>query len=37
MVEKILAHNGLSVGLHMPNFVSPLSEYVFQAELARGW
>jgi UV DNA damage repair endonuclease len=32
-VENIMAHNGLNVGLHRPNFVSPLSEYVLQTEL----
>ena len=28
LVESIMAQNGLNVGLHRPNFVSPLSEYV---------
>ncbi|MCH97962.1 hypothetical protein A2U01_0018960, partial [Trifolium medium] len=37
MVETILAQNGLNVGLHRPNFVSALSEYVLQTELPRGW
>jgi len=32
-----LAHNGLNIGLHRPNFVSPLAGYVLQAELPRGW
>lgn len=37
VVEQILAQNDLSVGLHRPNFVSALSEYVLQTELPRGW
>jgi len=32
-----MAQNGLNIGLHSPNFVSPLSEYVLQTELPRGW
>jgi hypothetical protein len=28
LVENMMAHNGLNVGLHRPNFVSSLSEYV---------
>jgi len=37
LVENIMAQNGLKVGLHRPNFVSPLSEYVLQTELPRGY
>lgn len=37
MVEQILAQNGLNAGLHKPNHVSPLSEYVWQTEFPRGW
>ncbi|XP_045797576.1 uncharacterized protein LOC123891716 [Trifolium pratense] len=37
LVETILTQNGFNVGLHRPNFVSPLSEYVLQTELPRGW
>lgn len=37
LVENIMAQNGLNVGLHRPNFVSPLSEYVLQTELPRGY
>jgi len=33
LVENIMAHNGLNVGLHRSNFVYPLSEYVLQTEL----
>lgn len=33
MVEQILAQNGHSVGLHRPNSVYVLSEYVLQIEL----
>ncbi|XP_006598506.1 uncharacterized protein [Glycine max] len=36
MVETILVQNGLNLGFHRPNFVSPLSEYVLQTELPRG-
>jgi len=32
-----MARNGLNVGLHMPNFISPLSEYVLQTKLPRGY
>src|SRR4051812_2316267 len=35
VVEQILVQNGINVGLHRPNFVSPLSEYVRQTELPR--
>jgi hypothetical protein len=37
LVENIMAQNGLNVGLHRPNFVSPLSEYVIQTKLPRGY
>ena len=37
LVETILAQNGLNMGLHRPNFVSALSEYVLQSELPRNW
>lgn len=30
VVKQILAKNGLNVGLHRANYVSPLSEYVLQ-------
>ena len=36
LVENIMAQNGLNIGLHRPNFVSPLSELVLQSELPRG-
>jgi len=36
LVEIIMAQNCLNIGLHLPNFVSPLSEYVLQTELPRG-
>lgn len=35
--EQMLSQSGLNMGLHIPNFISPLSEYVRQTELARGW
>jgi len=37
LVENIMAQNGLNIGLHRPNFVSPLSELVLQSELPRGY
>jgi len=32
-----MSQNGLNIGLHRPNFVSPLSELVLQSELPRGY
>jgi len=37
LVETIMAQNGPNIGLHRPNFVSPLLGYVLQTELPRGW
>jgi len=37
VVEILLTQNGFKLGLHKPNFVSPLSEYVTMEELPRGW
>jgi hypothetical protein len=37
LVDNIMAQNGLNIGLHRPNFVSPLSELVLQSELPRGY
>jgi len=37
LVENIKAQNSLNVGLHRPNFVSPLSEHELQTELPRGY
>lgn len=37
MVEQILAHNGLNVVLHRPNFVCVLPGYVLMTGLPRGW
>lgn len=37
MVEEILAHNCLNVGMHRPNFASALSNYVLQNQLQRVW
>ena len=37
MVEALLAQNGFNMGLHRPNFVSALSEYVLMTELPRNW
>ena len=33
VVEALLAQNGFNMGLHRPNFVSALSEYVLMSEL----
>ncbi|KEH16809.1 hypothetical protein MTR_0090s0110, partial [Medicago truncatula] len=35
VVEALLAHNGFNMGLHRPNFVSALSEYVLETDLPR--
>jgi len=37
LVKTIMAQNGLIIGLHRPNFVSPLSGYVLLTEHPRGW
>jgi hypothetical protein len=37
VVEALLAQNGFNMGLHRPNFVSALSEYVLETELPRNW
>lgn len=37
IIERIMARNGVNVGLHRPNYTSPLSEYVSQIEFPRGW
>ncbi|XP_058764800.1 uncharacterized protein LOC131638265 [Vicia villosa] len=36
VVEEVLACNGLNLGLHRPNYSSPLPDYIWQAELPRG-
>jgi hypothetical protein len=35
VVEALLAQNGFNMGLHRPNFLSALSEYVLETELPR--
>jgi len=35
IVEALLAQNGFNMGLHRPNFVSALSEYVLETDLTR--
>jgi UV DNA damage repair endonuclease len=37
LVENIMAQNGLNIGLHRPNSISPLSELVLQSELSTGY
>ncbi|XP_050916601.1 uncharacterized protein LOC127131723 [Lathyrus oleraceus] len=37
MVERIMMRNGVNVGLHRPNYTSPLFEYILQSELPRRW
>ena len=37
LFDNIMAQNGLNIGLHRPNFVSPLLELVLQSELPRGY
>ena len=36
IAKHVLVQNGLNVGLHRPNYTSPLSEYVRQAKFPRG-
>ena len=35
VVETVLAQNGFNMGLHRPNFVSALSEYVFNVWITK--
>jgi len=35
VVEALLAQNGFNMGLHRPNFLSALSEYVLETDLPR--
>ena len=37
IVETLLVQNGFNMGLHRPNFVSTLSDYVLAEELPKGW
>jgi len=37
LVENIMAQNGLNIGLHRPNFVSPFLELVLQSRLPKGY
>ncbi|XP_050914919.1 uncharacterized protein LOC127129845 [Lathyrus oleraceus] len=37
IVERIMDQNGVNMGMQMPNYISPLLEYVLQTELPRGW
>ena len=37
LVENTMAQNGLKIGLHRPNIVSPLSELLLISELPRGY
>lgn len=37
IVERIMVQNGVNMGLDRPNYTSPLSEYVLQTKLPRGW
>lgn len=36
VVEEVLAHNGLNVGLHRPNYSSSFPDYIRHAEIPRG-
>ena len=36
MVERIMARNGLNVGLHRPSYSFPLSEYILQIDILQG-
>lgn len=35
MVERIMTHNVLNIGLHMPNYTPPLLKYLIHTELPR--
>ena len=37
LVERIMARNGVNLGMCKPNYTSPFSEYIQQTELPRGW
>jgi len=37
LVKTLLTQNGFNLGLHRPNFVSPLFKYVTMEELPKGW
>ncbi|XP_058746395.1 uncharacterized protein LOC131619301 [Vicia villosa] len=37
MVERIMAQNGLNVGLHKPTYTSPLNEYILQSYVPHRW
>lgn len=37
IVECVLVQNGLNIGLHSPNYIFALSEYVRQTKLSRCW
>ncbi|KEH25961.1 hypothetical protein MTR_6g038440 [Medicago truncatula] len=37
IIETFLVQNGFNIGLHRPNFVSSLSDYVLAEELTKGW
>ncbi|XP_050875636.1 uncharacterized protein LOC127079270 [Lathyrus oleraceus] len=37
MVERIMERNEVNIGLHRPNYISPLSEYILQIKFPRGW
>lgn len=36
MVERIMARNRVNVGLHRPNYSSPLYDHILQTKLPRG-
>jgi len=37
IVETLLVQNSFNMGLHRPNFVSALADYVIAEELPKGW
>ena len=37
IVETLLTQNGFNMGLHRPNFMPALSEFVLMEELPKGW
>lgn len=37
IIERIMSHDGVNMGLQRPNYTSPLSDFVLHTELPRGW
>lgn len=37
IIERIMAYNGVNMDMQWPNYISPISEFVLQTKLPRGW